>query len=93
MKHRFLRFHRESTQFKKEFRREIRMLIVVTLGFTIAFTWRQTIFDVSQDFVSFITNIQNSAELSILTSFFITIVAVLLVYLTSHFLKPSQEHQ
>ena len=73
--------------FKREFRRQIRMLIIITLGFTIAFTWRQTVFDLSQNFVKFITNIQGSSTLSIITSVFITILALIIIYVTAHFLK------
>ena len=78
---------RDGSQFKREFRRQIRMLIIVTLGFTIAFTWRQTVFDLSQNFVKFITHVQGSSALSILTSAFITILCLLIIYLTAHFLK------
>jgi len=78
---------REISQFKREFRRQIRTLIIVTLGFTIAFTWRQTVFDLSQNFVKFITNIQGSSTLSVLTSVFITLLSLLLIYVAAHFLK------
>lgn len=77
----------EGDSFKKEFRRQVRMIIVFTLGFTIAFTWRQTIFDLSLTFVSFITKIQNSAELSILSSLLITILSLIIIYITAHWLK------
>ena len=87
MHHTIRDISREGSQFRKEFRRQIRMLVVITLGFTIAFTWRQTIFDLSQSLVQFITKVQGSEELSILTSLFITIFSVLLIFLTSHFLK------
>ena len=87
MKYRFLRLMRRGKRFKREFRKELRLLIVITLGFTIAFTWRQTIFDLSQNFVQFITNVQSSALSTILTSTFITLLSVLLIRLTSHFLK------
>jgi hypothetical protein len=87
MQHSINSFSREGSQFMREFRRQIRMTIVVTLGFTIAFTWRQTIFDISQNIVEFFTHVQGSIKLSILTSTFITILSLLLVYLTSHFLK------
>ena len=36
-----------KNNYLKEFRHELRLLIVVTLGFTIGFTWRETIFDLS----------------------------------------------
>ncbi len=87
MKRKIIRSMKVGKRFRNEFRRQIRMLIIVTLGFTIAFTWRQTIFDASQSIVIFFTNVQNSTYLSILTSLFITIICVCLVYLTAHFLK------
>ena len=92
MKHRIIRFRREGSQFRREFRRQIRLLIIVTLGFTIAFTWRQTIFDVFENLVVIITDIRNSAALSILTSLLITLLSILIVFLTSHFLKNGPDH-
>jgi hypothetical protein len=68
------------------------MLIIVTLGFTIAFTWRQTIFDASQAIVLFFVKVKNSTTLSLLASILLTIVCVLLVYLTAHFLKDNIEN-
>jgi hypothetical protein len=38
--------------YKRELKNEIRILIVVTIGFTIAFSWRQTIFDMSLAFIN-----------------------------------------
>jgi len=79
-------------KFEREFRRQTRMLIVITLGFTIAFTWRQTIFDLSQELVNLIIDIQSSALSSILTSAFITLVSILLIYLSAQFLKEGPEN-
>ena len=73
--------------YRREFRRELRLLIVVTLGFTIGFTWRETIFDVSWAFIHWITNIQGTPALSILTSIFITLICLGLIYITSYLLK------
>jgi len=67
------------------------MLIIVSLGFTIAFTWRQTIFDASQSIVQFFIDIQSSTTLSVLTSLLITIISIFLIYLTAHFLKDNHE--
>jgi len=92
MRKRIYRSIREGSKFKKEFRRQIRMLIIITLGFTIAFTWRQTIFDTSQAIVQFFLNVQNSTTLSVLTSLFITILSIILIYLTAHFLKDNNEN-
>ena len=78
-------------RFKNEFRKQIRMLIIVTLGFTIAFTWRPTVFDASQALVQFSTNVQGSMALGVLTSLFITIVSIILIYLAAHYLKDNNE--
>ena len=72
MHHSFNSISRERSQFMREFRRQIRMMIVVTLGFTVAFTWRQTVFDISQSIVEFFTHIQSSTKLSIITSWLMT---------------------
>ena len=74
-------------RFKREFRRQIRMLITFSLGFTIAFTWRQAVFDLSKTFVGFITHIKDSATLTILTSIFVTLFAVLIIILATHILQ------
>lgn len=79
-------------KFKQEFRRQIRLLIVFTLGFTIAFTWRQTAFDLSQSFVLWITKIENSNTATILTSTFITLISIILIYFTSHMLQGPQNN-
>lgn len=77
-----------KNNYRKEFRHELRMLIVVTLGFTIGFTWRETIFDLSWAFIQWLTHAQGTASLSILTSTFITLICIGLIYLTSYLLKP-----
>ena len=89
MKKRLYNFFIGGEKFKGEFKRQLRLLIIMALGFTIAFTWRQTIFDISQTFVHLITNIENSTALTILTSSFITLFSLGLIYLTSYFLKDS----
>jgi hypothetical protein len=82
---------RAGTKFKNEFRKQIRMIIIVTFGFTIAFTWRQTIFDLSTSVVKFFTQAQGST-LSILASLLITIISVIIIYLSAHFLKDDREY-
>jgi hypothetical protein len=78
--------------FRGEFKRQTRAFIIVTLAFTIAFTWRQTLFDVVQTAVQFVLNIQNSATLSILTSTTITLLSIFIIYLTSHWLKDGSDN-
>ncbi|MCF7910765.1 hypothetical protein K9L16_03770 [Candidatus Pacearchaeota archaeon] len=76
-------------RYKKEFKRQIRMLIIITLGFTIAFTWRQTIFDLSQSFVNLILHTQNSPLSSVLTSIFLTVLSLTLILFTAHLLQDN----
>ena len=85
----FLHNYLGKTNQRRELIKQMRMLLMFTLGFTIAFTWRQTIFDLSLSFVGFLTHISNSSTLSILASVFITIFSLGLVYLTSFLLRDT----
>ena len=73
--------------YRREFQRELRLLIVVTLGFTIGFTWRETIFDLSWVFIQWLTHAERAPALSFFTSIFITLICLGLIYLTSYLLK------
>ncbi len=75
--------------YRREFRHELRLLIIVTLGFTIGFTWRETIFDFSWAFIQWLTHAEKAPALSALTSIFITLVCIGLIYLTSYLLKDT----
>ena len=92
MRKKFKSFFTPGRRFKREFKRQLRLLVTVTLGFTIAFTWRQTVFDVSQSIVNFFVHVQSSAVSSILTSTFITVISIALIYITSRYLKDSYEN-
>ena len=72
---------------RKNFLFQLRTLIVVAAGFTIAFTWRQTIFDMTQETIKLFLNINGSTVLSILTSTAITLLSILSIYLASRFIK------
>jgi len=78
--------------FKKEFKKEMRYLILFTLGFTIAFTWRQTIFDISLSIMKFITHLDSSFGLSLLSSILITFISLILIYFTSKWLKDKGDY-
>jgi len=86
------RFFIGGSNFKAEFRRQMRFLIIVTLAFTIAFTWRQTVFDASQALVLLVTHVQSSTYASILTSIFITLVSIIIIYGTSKLLKDRPDY-
>ncbi len=78
-------------RYKKEFKKQMRMLIIITLGFTIAFTWRQTIFDLSESFVNFFLHLKNNSVSSILTSVFITLLSLILIIITTYWLKDNPQ--
>lgn len=88
---RFESFFIGGSKFKNEFRKQMRLLIIVTIGFTIAFSWRQTIFDAVQTAVSSVFGTQGFAS-SILTSVAITLFGLFLIYLTSHLLKQRPDN-
>ena len=73
--------------FKQELKREIRMLIVVGIGFSIAFAWRQTSFDAALNFVHWLFSTNGTVTSSILASLLITLIGLAIILLTSKFLK------
>lgn len=92
MGRKILNFFYLGRQFKKEFKKQLRLLIVVSFAFTMAFTWRQTTFDLSQSLVQFFFHIQNSDTLSVLSSILITIASIFFILLTSYILKDHDEY-
>lgn len=73
--------------FQRELKKEIRTLIVVTIGFTIAFSWRQTIFDASITLIKSMFNLKSELSSSIVASLFITIIGLILILISSKCLK------
>lgn len=74
--------------FRKEFIRQFRMLVVVTIGFTIAFSWRQTIFDAIEKTIETLFR-TSQVYSSILTSTFITLLGLLIILLSSYLVKEN----
>ena len=91
MRRGLLNFIIHGRNFKKDFRHQLKTLVVVGAGFTIAFTWRQTIFDISKRIVQFTTDIRDSSVLSIATSIFTTLISLLFVLLIIYLLKESPD--
>jgi hypothetical protein len=92
MRRKIKKFFSVGTKFKKEFKRQLRMLLTFTFGFTIAFTWRETIFKISQSIVNFFLHFESTNISNIFTSIFITLICILLIYLSSNYLKDSYEN-
>jgi len=77
--------------FKQELRRQIRLATTAAIGFTIAFSWREAIFELFQNVTSRILDItQNHYTTKIYTATLITIIGVLLIFLTSKILKEKK---
>ena len=86
-------FFKREISARMEFRRQLKLLIIIALGFTIAFSWRQTIFDSVQFLVLLFTNIENLATASIVTSLIITLISLIFVYITSQLLQVPPEYR
>jgi len=74
--------------FRLEFKRQLRLAIAAAIGFTVAFAWRQAIFDAFQSFVTRFLDIPPGHYLSeAYTALAITVAGVILIFLTSKMLK------
>ncbi len=85
MRRGILKYFYVGSKYKNEFRKQMRSFIVFTLGFTIAFSWRETIFDGSKNFIKWLTGTSNSGSFG--ASIFITLVSILLIFMTTNWLK------
>jgi len=86
----FSNFFYVGHKYKEEVRTQIRMFLIFTFAFTIAFTWRETIFDLSKNFMQRVTGAEGTGSISTLASLFITAVFVLLIFITSHYFKKNE---
>jgi len=76
--------------FRKEFRHQIRLAIVAAIGFSVAFAWRNAIFDAFQSFVARFLDIESGHYLTeIYTAVAITLAGVILILITSKLLKEN----
>jgi hypothetical protein len=73
--------------FRRELKNEIRLFIVVAIAFSIAFAWRQTIFDAALFLTHTLFNIKGEIKASVMASILITLIGLALILLSSKFLK------
>lgn len=74
--------------FKQEFKKQIRFAITAAIGFTIAFSWREAVFDMFLNFTSRVLDLSvEHYSTKIYTAILITILGVLLIFFTSKILK------
>jgi len=82
------RLFKTRKSFRKEFRRQMRLALSAAIGFTVAFAWREAIFQTFQSFVSrFFDLTPEHYSTQIYTATAITLLGVLLILLTSKILK------
>lgn len=74
-----------GNQYKAELRSQIKSLILFTMGFTIAFTWREYSFESTKKLIKWLTGTQGSGALG--AAFFITFICLFLMLLTSYYFK------
>jgi hypothetical protein len=77
-----------NRSFRKEFKRQLRLAIIAAIGFTVAFAWRNAIFDTFQSFISRIFALAPTHfTTEIYTAITITLAGVAIIFLTSKILK------
>ena len=76
--------------FKQEFKKQIRFAITAAIGFIIAFSWREAVFDLFLNLTSRILNLPAEYySTKIYAAIIITLFGVLLIFLTSKMLKEN----
>ena len=81
MRDRINRFLFGGDAFKKDFIYQLKYFIIITLGFTVAFSWRETAFDLTQNIVKKLFQIESSNLLNIYTSFTITVFSIIIIWI------------
>ncbi|MEM4259209.1 MAG: DUF5654 family protein [Candidatus Pacearchaeota archaeon] len=77
-----------SRSFRTEFKRQVRLALVAAIGFTIAFAWRNAVFDAFESYVSRLMDIPLAHYMTeIYTAIAITLVGVIVILFTSKLLK------
>lgn len=73
--------------FKKEFKRQVRMAVAAAIGFIIAFSWRNFVYDVTKAWLEKITPLSGAFESGLASALIITIIGVILILISSKLLK------
>ena len=78
----------KKKSFKREFKRQIRMAITAAVGFTIAFAWRNAVFDTFLNFVAKFLDVEKNHYLTeSYTAILITFIGVIIIYFSSKILR------
>ena len=83
-----MKYFETKKSFRKEFKRQIRLAILAAIGFTIAFAWKRAVFDTFLDYVSRFMDLPiNHYTSEIYTAIAITLLGVILIFITSKLLR------
>jgi putative Mn2+ efflux pump MntP len=74
--------------FRLEFKRQLRFAITAAIGFSVAYAWRNAIFDFFQSFIARFLDLQPGHYMTeTYTAIAITLAGVILIFITSKLLK------
>jgi hypothetical protein len=83
-----MKFKKPKKTFRQEFKRQVRLAVTAAIGFTIAFAWREAIFQSFENLVGRVLDLApEHFTTQIYTAISITVAGVLLIILTSKILK------
>lgn len=91
IKQKFSNYTFVGSKYRDEFRKQMRSIIVLTLGFSIAFAWREAIFEWSKSASAWITHSKNGGSATG-AAIFITVFCIFLILLTSRWLKDKNSY-
>ncbi len=83
-----MKIFQKKRSFKREFKRQIRLAIMAAIGFTIAFAWRNAVFETFQSFVSRFLDITPDHYLTeTYTAVGVSLLGVIFIFITSKLLR------
>ncbi|MEK6856274.1 MAG: DUF5654 family protein [Nanoarchaeota archaeon] len=83
-----MRILQTKRAFHKEFKRQIRMAIVAAIGFTIAFAWKEAVYDTFNTYVARFLEVSLDHYLTQnYTAIAITLMGVLVIFITSKLIR------
>jgi len=74
-------------KFKKEFKKQLRLAIAAAIGFLIAYSWREFVFNLTTGFVSSLYDKLGPHIVDLASSVIITFIGVLVIIGTSKLLE------
>jgi hypothetical protein len=74
--------------FRHEFKRQLRLAIVAAIGFTVAFAWRNAVYDTFQNWIARLLDLApQHYTTETYTALGITLIGVLAIYISSRILR------